>query len=89
MKKFITYFVFLLILLIPLTSNAEYYKATVTRKSQNLYKIEYTSLYIITKYCYEYCYYEDVIIKYETYSFDNKIIFGDTECEINKIFRVK
>lgn len=39
------------------------YRVRLTRKDTNLYKIEGADLYVMTKYCYEYCYNEEVILK--------------------------
>lgn len=51
----------------------------ITRKDADLYKIDGTDLYIKTKYCYEYCYSEEVILVVYTtsrYSY-GKVIFID------------
>lgn len=42
------------------------YEVELTRKGSNLYKIDGTSLYIKTRYCYEYSYGEEVILKIES-----------------------
>lgn len=55
------------------------YSVNITRKDNDLYKIEGTDLYIKTKYCYEYCYSEEVILVVYTtsrYSY-GKVIFID------------
>lgn len=39
-----------------------YYEVSITRKGQDLYKIDGTSVYVQTRYCYEYSYGEDVIL---------------------------
>ena len=41
---------------------------------------------IETKFCYEYAIGADAVLKYEPYSYDNKIIFDDeTRCEVVKV----
>lgn len=55
------------------------YRVNITRKDANLYKVEGTDFYIRTKYCYEYCYSEEVILVVYTgsrYSY-GKVIFID------------
>lgn len=45
-------------------TNAELYRVTVTREAQNLYRVDYSpeDVYIKTRYCYVYCYYEEALI---------------------------
>jgi hypothetical protein len=59
------------------------YRATVTREDDNLYRVESSGLYVKTRYCYVYCYYEDALIDTD----DMVIHFLDSEeeCEIDKI----
>ena len=72
---------------IPISANAEYYKVNVKRIEKDLYKTD-TGLYIQTQYCYEYTYGDSAILKYEQYSYDNKIIFDSgTSCDIKKVFK--
>jgi hypothetical protein len=55
------------------------YRVNITRKDANLYKVDGTDFYIRTKYCYEYCYSEEVILVVYTssrYSY-GKVIFID------------
>ena len=66
---------------------AEYYKVNVRRVDKDLYKTS-SGLFIQTKYCYEYAYGEDAVLKYEQYSYDNKLIFDSgTSCEVAKVFK--
>lgn len=66
---------------------AEYYKVNVRRVDSNLYKTS-EGLYIETKYCYEYAYGEDAVLKYEQYSYDNKLIFNSgSSCDVAKVFK--
>ena len=39
------------------------YSVRISRVASNFYKIDRTDYYIETKYCYEYAYYEEVILK--------------------------
>jgi hypothetical protein len=55
------------------------YKVNITRKDADLYRIDGTDFYIRTKYCYRYCYSEEVILVVYTgsrYSY-GKVIFID------------
>ena len=73
--------------ILPAISNAEYYKVTVKRIDENLYKTQ-EGLYIETKYCFEYASGEDAILKYDQYSYENKLIFDNgTSCAVSKVFR--
>lgn len=85
MKTFlVTVVVFLLV---PCLANAEYYKVHVKRIDSNLYKTS-NGYFIQTKYCYEYTYGEDAVLKYENYGYDNKIIFDSgTSCNVEKVFK--
>ena len=68
--------------------HAEYYKVNVKRVDQNLYNTTTGGLYIKTRYCYEYTYGDDAVLKYEDYSYDNKLIFDSgTTCEVEKVFK--
>jgi len=67
----------------------EWYRATVTRIDQEVYRDSTSNVLIITQFCYEYAYSEDVVVKYEPYGFDNKLFFGDGEtCDVKAIYRV-
>lgn len=82
MKKVI---VLLAILTTPVFG--EFYRLTITRIDNNLYKSS-DGFYIETSYCYEYAYNEDVVLSYEDYSYDNKIIFSNNNtCDIKRVFK--
>jgi hypothetical protein len=71
---------------------SEYYKAQVTRKSQDFYEVVGQGIYIKTRYCYEYVYYSDAILKIDSpYGYSvGEIIFvsdGGGKCEIEKLLR--
>jgi len=42
------------------------YSVTVTRKAQDLYKIDGFNIYVKTRYCYEYSYSQDAILDYDS-----------------------
>lgn len=73
---------------IPALASAEYYKVNVKRVEQDLYKTTSGDLYIQTRYCYEYTYGDDAVLKYEDYSYDNKLIFDSgTSCDVVNVFK--
>jgi hypothetical protein len=49
-------------ILSPITVDEGEYKVTVTKKSNNLYKIDDKDIYIETQYCYEYSTFEAAIL---------------------------
>ena len=65
------------LLLIPMDIDKGNYVVKVTRKGSNLYKVDDKNIYIVTKYCYEYSYSQEVILKVEgSYGYTKgKIIF--------------
>ncbi|HRH75045.1 hypothetical protein [Zoogloea sp.] len=86
--KFRFAFVLIVAAVIPALAFAEYYKINVKRVEQDLYKTTTGGLYIQTRYCYEYTYGDDAVLKYEDYSYDNKLIFDSgTSCDVVKVFK--
>jgi hypothetical protein len=67
----------------PRRSVGERYRATVTREEDNLYRVDLSDVYIKTRYCYVYCYYEDAII--DTGEMVIYFLDSDDECTIDKI----
>lgn len=68
-------------------ARAEMYVVEVRHIDQGLYKTS-EGVYIQTRYCYRYAYGEEAVLKYEQYSYDNKLIFDDGEvCEVKKVFK--
>lgn len=86
--KFSSLAALVIMIAIPTLAYAEYYKVNVKRVDANLYKTATGGLYIETRYCYEYTYGDDAILKYEKYSYDNKLIFSSgTSCDVAKVFK--
>ena len=66
---------------------AETYVVYVKRIDKDLYRTS-EGVYIETRYCYHYSYGEEAILRYEPYSYSNKIIFDDgTTCDVAKILK--
>ena len=74
------------ILIIPSFTLAENFEISVTRKGPNIYKVEGKDVIIQTKYCYEYAYSEDAILRSNGYLGD--IIFLDSagKCSVKAIY---
>ena len=72
MKKYI-----LLILIFSTLLNADFYKVNVKREATNVYKDYNSGILIFTKYCYEYTYGENALLKYSQNAFDNELIFSN------------
>lgn len=88
MKKHIYVAALCVALVIPILAYAEYYKVNVKRIDKDLYKTTTDGLYIQTRYCYEYTYGDDAVLKYDQYSYDNKLIFDSgTSCDVVKVFK--
>jgi hypothetical protein len=77
--------VFAVVLLFAVAAHAALYRGSVTRKAEDLYKIDGTSILIKTRYCYEYAYSEDVIID----TTKDELIFTDSgsKCDIEAIIK--
>lgn len=50
-------------LLVPVDIDEGLYEVQITRKGSDLYKIENTSYYIETRYCYEFATFSDAVLK--------------------------
>ena len=78
------------ILLCTFAWASDFYKLErVKRIEKDLYSAHSgtADLIIETKYCYEYATSEDAVLKYERYSYDNKIIFdGGTSCDVAAVY---
>ena len=62
------------------------YDLSVTRKGSNLYKVDGKDIYIHTRYCYEYVYSEDSLLRMSGMS--GKIVFIDegSSCDVKAVF---
>lgn len=84
-----TLFKYAVLFAMALTVNvglADDYKLQVSRAGSNIYKVYLKDIYIITKYCYEYAYYEEAYLRMNGYS--GKIIFleGDEACDVKAVY---
>lgn len=62
------------------------YDLSVTRKGSNLYKVDGKDIYIHTRYCYEYVYYEDSLLRMSGTT--GKIVFIDegSSCDVKAVY---
>lgn len=81
----------LMLVAVPAAAS-DYYKVQVTRKAQDLYLVDGQGIYIKTRYCYEYSYSADAILKIDSeYGYNvGEIIFAESssaKCDIEKLIR--
>lgn len=70
-------------LALPNTANAELYRISVSKLDSNLYKDTLSGVIIQTRLCVELAIMDDAVLKYEPYSYDNKLIFSNgTVCDV-------
>ncbi len=87
MKKWKGVVITALLLCVAGAVGAEVFKVNVRRLDKDLYRTD-EGIYVQTRYCYANAYGDDAILKYEPYSYDNKLIFDDGEvCEVVKVFK--
>jgi len=67
---------------------AEYFKVQVTRVSQDLYKTA-EGFFIKTRYCYEYSFGEDAILKWDGpgYAGSELIFVNGGKCDVDRVLR--
>ena len=86
MKKFFSLSLLIIIVFLVLSraSNSNNYEVYLSRVADNLYRAENTDLYIETRYCYVYAYYQKAVV-----SDDGRLFFeGDGEpYDIEAIYR--
>lgn len=72
----------LVLLLFAGSAVADDYEVSVTRKGSNLYKVDLKQIIVKTRYCYEYVFYENALLRMSGYSGD--IIFMDSggKCDV-------
>jgi len=65
---------------------ADNYDVNVTRKDSNLYKVTGKDIFIVTRYCYEYVYSEDSVLRASGGS--GKLIFLDAgkSCDVKAVY---
>ncbi len=84
----ITCCIFVVLSITILFAMSSDYEIQITRKYQNLYKVDNTDIWIQTKYCYEYSYSENVILKYAGYGYSRgELIFKNgSKYDVEEIY---
>lgn len=69
------------------TTFADDYRVTVTRKDANIYQILGKDMFIQTRYCYEYVYGEDSLLKLKG-SYGSELLFLDSsgKCDVKAVY---
>src|SRR5262245_19340404 len=65
---------------------ADNYEVTVTRKGSNNYKIDGKDIFITTRYCYEYVYSAEAILKMSGRTGDIYFVDEDETCPVKGIY---
>ena len=85
MVKKIAFVLIVFFLLCTPLASADYYSVTLTRKDSNWYKIENVSgMYIRTKYCYEYVYWDDCTLEVD--GMYTKVKIRDTWYDVEGVY---
>ena len=66
----------------PTTAQSAY-EVSVTRKAQNLYKVDARPFWIQTRYCYEYVYYEDSVLSAYSITF----LDSGSRCDVKQVLQ--
>lgn len=65
---------------------ASTYEVSVTRKDNNIYSIDGKNILIQTKYCYQYGYGEEAILKFDGYSGSLIFLNSTTKCDVKGLY---
>lgn len=76
----------LIILIFPALAGADNFSVSVTRKGNNLYKIDGQKIYIHTRYCYEYAYSENAFLKMSGYFGILMFLDSRWECDVQDVY---
>src|SRR5690606_38475674 len=62
------------------------YRISATRKGSNLYKVDGQDIFVHTRLCYEYVYYEDALLR--MYGATGEIVFIDSgsRCDVKAVY---
>lgn len=73
-------------LLLPLSAIAGNYELSVTRKGKNLYKVDGKNVLIHTRYCYEYTYGSDALLRMDGYGGKLHFLNSEDSCTAEGVF---
>lgn len=76
----------IVVLLAALPASAANYDVRVTRRDSNLYEVQGKDIYILTRYCYEYVYHEDALLR--MHGTAGEIVFLDQggKCDVEGVY---
>ena len=80
------YAVLALLMLVSSMAAAGDYDLSVTRKGSNLYKVDGKDVYIHTRYCYEYVYSEDSLLRMSGTSGEIVFIDQGESCDVKAVY---
>jgi hypothetical protein len=86
MKKLALALAILFLQFQPPLSIAADYSVNVTRKGANLYQVTGKNIYIQTRYCYEYVYYSDAILRMQGYSGEIIFLNEGKKCDVKGVY---
>lgn len=72
--------------LLPLSAIAENYELPVTRKGKNLYKVDGKNVLIHTRYCYEYTYGSDALLRMDGRTGKLHFLEEDESCDVKAVY---
>jgi len=88
MRKYILFMltIYKLLLFDVINAKCDEYRVTVSRESSNIYRIIGKDIYIMTKYCYEYVYYEEALLR--MFGYKGEIVFLESggKCDVDGVF---
>lgn len=80
------YFLMVFSIILPLTASADNYEVSVTRKGSNLYIVDGKKIFIHTRYCYEYVYSENTLLRMNGYSGDMIFLNSGGKCDVSAVY---
>jgi len=75
-----------LLALLSFVVNAGDYNLSVTRKGSNLYKVDGNDIFIHTRYCYEYVYYADVVLRMSGHTGTITFLEEKESCDVKSVY---
>jgi len=65
---------------------ADDYQVNITRKGNNIYKVTIKEIYIFTRFCHEYVYYSDAILKMHGYIGEILFLENNEKCDVKAVY---
>ncbi len=90
MEKIKLLFVVALVLVAHSVSAADYYRVSLTRAGQDLYRDTTSGVIVKTRYCYEYVWYDDAVLQFDSlYGYNiGKVVFSNGQtCDVERLLQ--